>query len=243
MARISKNTNLSGAVANLVFVQNGKEQYVRSKPGKVKQSAQTKAAASVFGWASTRDKIYRKVLVEKSAIVTDNRYAARHRARMTKTLIKATLDQSSTADLSFQNPEALLGFDFNSNLPWEKSTQFYPEFSHDEARKVQCKIPSLQWGKQIKPPKKITKAQLIFEAFTINPNTENIAITNLATLTVEISATQNQEAITWDFPFPTNSEWVVVIGILSFDLSQSNLSSTERSSATYLWAKNTSEIE
>ena len=76
MARISKNGNLSGAVGNLVFVQNGKEQYVRSKPHKVKQSAETKKAASVFGWVSSRDKEYRRVVVEKFSLLTDSRYAA-----------------------------------------------------------------------------------------------------------------------------------------------------------------------
>ena len=242
MARISKNGNLSGAVGNLVFVQNGKEQYVRSKPHKVKQSAETKKAASVFGWVSSRDKEYRRVVVEKFSLLTDSRYAARHRARMAKTLGTPNPVLPATGELSFQNPEALVGFDFNTHLLWEKATQFYPEYTLDELGNVKVKIPALHWGKQIKSPKKCKTAHLKLEAFSLDPNAEPLEITAISSVNFLISPTQSQEATSWDFVLPTNKPWIVVLGILSFDLGRSHFSEAETTSTTYLWAKNSANF-
>ena len=238
MARISKTGNLSGAVGNLVFVSNGDYQYVRSKPGKVKQSAETKKAASVFGKVSARDKIFRQALVEQITLVTDNRYAARHRARMAKTLAPPDSSQPLTTELNFQNPEALVGFDFNNTLIWTKCTQFYPEFSMNEEGSVACKIPALVWNKQIKALKKTRSAVLKFEAFAVNPTDEDMKISVLATFLANISAVQSQEATTWSFATQNHGDWILVVAALTFAGEISPLNSTEKSASTYLWARN-----
>lgn len=242
MARITNKGNLSGALGNLVFVQNGKNQYVRSKPSQVKQSAATKTAASLFGWLSSRDKVFRRVVLEKFSLLTDSRYAARHRARMKKALGSLIPNPILIGDWSFQNPEALMGFDFNEDLLWEKATQFYPEFTLDEIGNVHCKIPKLQWGTEIKSLKKNTSALLKLEAFAIDPNAENMEITAISSMSLLISAGQHQDETSWDFILPTINQWIVVIGILTFEGENSNLSLLERTSTTYLWAKNYSHL-
>ncbi|WP_417431535.1 hypothetical protein [Halpernia sp.] len=240
MARILKNGQLSGVVSNLVFVQKGTTQYIRSKPAKVKQNAKTKAAASVFGWISAKDKLYRQLLLEKFPLIKDNRYAARHRARMGKTLVTPSLSLPKSNPSVFQNPEALMGFDFNNDFLWTKATQFYPEFSNN-SDEVQCKIPLIQWGKQIKAPKNTIEAQLTFEAFSINPNAETMEIVSLSTWTVHLSFGQNQDATDWNFAVPDSATWVLILGKVSFGGGTSVLSLNQKNAATYLWAKNFGE--
>lgn len=238
MARIRKNGLFSGVIGNVVFVQSGDVQYARSKPTIVKQNAKTKAAASVFGWLSNRDKIYRQLLLEKFPLVTDSRYAARHRSRMGKTLVTPNIFLPSPNTTLFQNPEALMGFDFNTNLPWEKSTQFFPEFKCSEAREVQCKIPTLAWKKQIKPSQKSQSAKVSFEVFGVDPNQENMEIVPLLNWVLEISAGEIHEESTWTINLPNSVFWVVVIGKIVFEGGNSTQNWEDRTSATYLWAKN-----
>ena len=238
MARITKNGMLSGVVGNLVFVQNGAYQYVRSKPAKVKQSAKTKAAASVFGWMSTKDKLYRRLLLEKFPIVADSRYAARHRARMGKTLVTDPASTTTPNSAVFQDPQALMGFEFNNDLLWTKATQFFPEFSSIVPDEVQCKIPVLQWGKQIKAPKNTTKAEVTFEAFGVDPNAENMELISFSTFTTQLSYGQVQEATDWNFAIPNTATWVVILGRVSFSGGTSVLNVEQKNAATYLWARN-----
>lgn len=56
MAMLKKNGGLSGAVGDIVVVNSGERTLVRSKRDGVKQSERTKAAASVFGIVSAREK-------------------------------------------------------------------------------------------------------------------------------------------------------------------------------------------
>ena len=63
MGRIGKNGFISGSVSNLVFVNRDGVNIVRSKPGVVKQSENTKRAAGVFGYVSQRDASYRRALM------------------------------------------------------------------------------------------------------------------------------------------------------------------------------------
>lgn len=236
MARISKNGNLIGGVGNFIFVRNDDKQYVRSKPAKVKQSAKTKAAASVFGWMSTKDKLYRQVLLDQFPIVTDSRYAARHRAKMAKTLVTPDAADPSANPAVFQNPEALLGFEFNNDLLWTKATQFFPEFSNIVADEVLCKIPALKWGKQIKPPKNCNKALVTFEAFHVDPNAETMEILPLSTWSAELSYGQSQDATAWNFDVSNLGSWLLILGSVKFNGDASLLSLNQKNAATYLWA-------
>lgn len=63
MARVKSNNNLSGAIGNIVFVNDGNRSYVRTQPDKIKQTERTKAAASVFGVVSEREKWLRRHLL------------------------------------------------------------------------------------------------------------------------------------------------------------------------------------
>ena len=80
------------------------------------------------------------------------------------------------------------------------------------------------------------------EAFAIDPNSENMEISLVSTWSVLISADQHQDATIWEFVLPTNNHWILVIGILSFDRGDSNLSVLERTATCYLWAKKNSNL-
>ncbi|MCB4235564.1 hypothetical protein LDL59_11945 [Kaistella anthropi] len=56
MANLKKNGNLSGAIGNIVFVNDGQRTFARVKPDKVKQTPETKAAARIFGLVAPEKK-------------------------------------------------------------------------------------------------------------------------------------------------------------------------------------------
>ena len=87
MANLKKNGNLSGAIGNIVFVNDGKRTFARVKPDKVKQSPETKAAAGIFGLVSAREKMFRLQLLRILGIPPLQYFAARHRARIRKTIV------------------------------------------------------------------------------------------------------------------------------------------------------------
>ena len=84
MANIKKNGNLSGAIGNIVFVNDGDRVFMRAKPARVKQSARTKNSSKAFGLVSSREKIFRLRLLHEMGIPAMQYFAARHRARIFK---------------------------------------------------------------------------------------------------------------------------------------------------------------
>jgi len=50
-------------VGNLVFVNTESQNYVRTKPSRLKQTLKTKAAAKAFGIASSKDKLFREAIM------------------------------------------------------------------------------------------------------------------------------------------------------------------------------------
>ncbi len=152
MANIKKNGNLSGAIGNIVFVNDGDRVFMRAKPARVKQSARTKNSSKAFGLVSSREKIFRLRLLHEMGIPAMQYFAARHRARIRKTL---TPDNGGTATTNptFGNPQALTGFSFNPKTEWQTCTNFFPEFNMQPGNEMKIILPDLKWKDQIIPPK------------------------------------------------------------------------------------------
>jgi len=127
MARLKKNGNLSDAIGNIVFINDGERCYVRAKPGTVKQTKKTKDAAAVFGWVSRQEKQFRLFLQDSLGFVPQQYFAARHMARLRKTVIQQE-GSSGKMIARFQESTALIGFEFNSKQKWESCTNFSPNW-------------------------------------------------------------------------------------------------------------------
>lgn len=209
MARITKNLFLSGKVGHLVFATQGNTSYVRSLPSRVKQTKNTKKAASRFGFCSEKDKIYRVLLQNYYKIYTDSRYAARHRALLLKTITET--EPTAPKPYTFSTPNALQNFCFNSQYPWDKLMRFYPTYTLLPTGDFIAQLPQLQWGQQIRPQKNTQQAGITFYAFTLNLNTSPITIQPITHLELILQANETIAAQSWTFNVPINQGWLIIL--------------------------------
>lgn len=209
MARISKNLILSGKVGHLVFTTQGNTGYVRSLPSQVKQTPNTKAAASRFGLCSEKDKNYRLLLQSTYTMYTDSRYAARHRAQLLKTC--TTTGQTPTTALAFTMPQPLLGFCFNQQLPWDKAVRFYPTFTLQPQGAFTIQIPSLQWGQHLRPQKNTQQIRLSFHAFVVQLNHTPILLEKVADIHLLLHKNKTLPAQSNTYTIAQTSGWLLVL--------------------------------
>ncbi len=237
MAKPINDGTLSGAIGNVVFVSKGNYTYARSKPTKVKQTASTKAAASSFGWVSQQDKKFRLALTQSYPLVTDSYYAARHRACMAKALSPNVTTTPPPVPLVQNMPQALEGFEFNTLLPWEKTCRFYLEFTQGSDNTVECLIPALTLGENIKPPKEALSASIQLHAFMVNPNQQDIDLHPISSHELTLQPNQTVPETLWNFTLPSTNAWLLVLGTMTFKFEQANVATNLRGGATYLFAK------
>ncbi|MBU8884120.1 hypothetical protein KSK37_13590 [Kaistella sp. DKR-2] len=233
MARITKNGLLSGILGELVFV-NSDSPHVRTRPSQPQQTEKTKAAAKAFGYASAQDKLLRGALERQLSLITDPKYASRHRARLRKAL--APIHQNPM-NFSLSLPEALVGFDFNVLCLWEKTTAFYPEFSVSEGKVLECAIPVLKAGREIVLPQDAHSAELRLDAFTVNPLGRNMTLDLLGSHHAEISVFSATSPAVWTCEIPHEPAWLVVTGTLLLKSATPNCTAALRGSSTYLFAR------
>ncbi|WP_111306977.1 hypothetical protein [Confluentibacter sediminis] len=233
MAKPIQNGTLNGAIGNIVFVNRGGYTYARTKPAKIKQNASTKAAASTFGWVSQQDKKFRFALAQGYTLITDSYYAARHRASMAKALNA----NATTASLTVNMPQALEGFEFNSQVPWAKTCHFYVEFTQGSNNTVECRIPALTLGQNIKPPKAVRSANLQLHAFMVDPNKPDIDLTPISSHELSLQPLKTVPEALWGFNTPSETGWLVVLGTITFEFRQAPVATTLRGCSTYLFAK------
>lgn len=171
MGRISKNGFINGSIANLVFVNQGDRNIVRSKPDHVKQSANTKKAAGIFGYVSRQDALYRRRLMFLCGLTTDDRYAYRHRALMCKMAVRHRENSENPVSLLEGNPRMMEHFNFNRHLEWQSVCRFFPDIHLDDSAGVlTISVPELGWNRELKPPPKMTSAKLRFICITALPD-------------------------------------------------------------------------
>lgn len=235
MAKFSKNGNLSGALGNLVFVSRGACQYVRTKPAKVKQSANTKKAGQVFGAVSRKDKEFRRMVMACFDPFRDERYAARHRAAFGRSCSTDQADDG--ASLVFDRPEALQNFAFVKDMPWEKLTRIYPDPAIDAHHVLSLELPAHRIGENLMLPQSVSKAKVSYQVFAANPDQDPVQIRELAT--VELTATRQSpgtpQTITCDLP--DSPCWVILLGSIEFFGEQPRLQAKKTGTSAYLWAK------
>lgn len=234
MARIEKNGSLSGAIGNVVFVKDGDRTYARSKPVGIKQTTQTKAAAKTFGQVSHREKVLRQHLLAALGFPSLQYFAARHRARLRRTVGTAKANADSSVPF-FGQPEALPGFDFNPKLPWSQATNFFPNLTEDPAGSLVVELAELAWGTQIIPAKGATAARLSLYAMAVDFNRKEPEMAELGKLTVEVARGSPAAVQRWTFPAAAAGHWLLVVGALSFETKQKI--PAEAWAGTYLWAK------
>lgn len=235
MARLKKNGNLSGAIRNVVFVNDGGREFIRARPDRVKQTAQTKAAAGVFGLVSSREKTFRLKLLRMMGVPAAQYFAAKHRARIRKT-VTDNQGSSSGNNTGFGNPQALAGFSFNPKMEWENCTNFFPTFEMESSGKMKVHLPELKWKRQIIPPKNSSSAVLTITALNADFNSNMVPIKELAKLEINISETSAVPAQEWIFPVDAAEGWLLIIGCLKFASPQQSAVMKEAFSAAYLWA-------
>lgn len=236
MARLKKNGNLSGAIGNLVFINDGERVYVRARPGSVEQTKNTRDAAAVFGWVSRQEKQFRLFLQERLGLVPQQYFAARHVARLRKTVMQQEGD-SGNMIARFQDPTALIGFDFNPKQTWERFTNFFPELERDADHDYKLSIPALSWGKEIKPPAFTNLITINFHAISADLNQPAVNPELIATMAMEIREKEKLPAREWQFSLPAETRWLLVIAIITFDSVRKQISKTDKTAGTYLFAK------
>ncbi|MCW2462562.1 hypothetical protein [Elizabethkingia anophelis] len=170
MGNINNKAQISGVVGNVVFVNNGHKNIVCTRPGKVKQSKNTKTAAGFFGQISKQDSRYRKALLQLLQLNTDTTYAYRHRASFGRVAVRYKENETEYMSLLKGNPQAMEGFDFNMQSPWLSLCRFFLKFNLSAQGDLRVKIPDIELGTQIKSDKKTTKATLRFSCISVNPD-------------------------------------------------------------------------
>ncbi len=227
MARLKNKGNLSGAIGNIVFVNDGQRVFVRSVPDTVKQSERTKVASKVFGLVSAKEKGLRRHLLQALGMPALQYLAAKHRGRLQKTVVA-----DGEGNLQFGTPEALAGFEFNPHLEWSRCTNFFPVVKTDNNGTMEVMLPELKWGQQIKAPKNATSARLKLCAVAVDMNSENLTIKTVSEVSFSLSRYQSADAQTWSFTQP-NEGWLLVLGSLYFEGAGST--NAECFSGCYLW--------
>lgn len=236
MARLKKNGNLSGAIGNIVFVNDGERAYVRAKVNNPNQTQNTKIEADKFKLAGLKEKQFRDILTDKIGLVSHQYQAVRHKSRLLKTISKQ-VTESGNAIFKFENPEAMTGFDFNPKMEWDHCTNLYPKYKVSEEGVMKISIPKITWGEQIKPPRKATTATLSLYALAVDFNKKLVAVDILASLPQTIAEREKIPEQNWTFEVPKDERWLFIIALLDFESSKAELSKTEKTAGTYLYAQ------
>ena len=236
MARLNKNGNLSGAIGNIIFVNNGDRSYAKAKGKDPKQTDNTKKSYTAFGMVSTVDKQFRAELMAKVNLVTSTKYAPSHRTQLRRTALQTDLAKNKIK-LEYTDPQFLVGYNFNRDFNWDQCVRFFPEFHVNADGKVTIQIPALTWGKEIKAPAKATRAELTISIISTNLNAPIINVKNIATLTLHISTSEKTEMQSFEFKTAEETGWMLVTGSISFSSLLNNIKSEQKGASTYLWAK------
>lgn len=233
MGILKKNGSLSGAVGNIVFVNSGERTLVRSKPDGVKQTERTKAAASVFGIVSAREKWLRREITYGLGFPALQYFAARHWARLRRTVTNDA-DSMILGKANFGIPEALTGFDFNPKLEWSKCANFYPDIKKNVDDSVDVHLPDIRWRQEIKPPRSAKSASLKLHALAANLNCNTPDIRRIDDLTIDFTSGHHIASQIWKIESVEPAHWILIVGLLRFTGNFSN--DAECFSGIYLWA-------
>ncbi|MNX96675.1 hypothetical protein D3C86_1290030 [compost metagenome] len=183
-----------------------------------------------------KEKLFRDLLKDKIGLVAHQYQAVKHKTRLLKT-ISSEVTESGTVLLRFQNPEAMIGFDFNPKVEWERYTNFYPKYKIDADQTMSVGLPALSWGDQVRAPKNATSAQLNFYALSTDLNGKVVDVEILSSVSQVIKEKEIVPTQDWYFNIPQNTKWLFIIATLDFESTKRQLEKTEKNVGTYLWAQ------
>lgn len=235
MANVNKNGNLSGAVGNIVFVNDGDRSFVRTKPSRMKQSPATKKSAAVFGVVSVREKLFRLRLLSLLGMPALQYFAARHRARIRKTVTAAPPENTSANAVHFGDPQALVGFDFNPKTEWQRCTNFFPVVERHSTDELTVRLPQLKWKAQLLPPKNCTSAVLTILALRADLNKAHLPVKAVSKMVFDVSALVSVPAQEWTFPVTDEEGWMIVVACVKFNTTLQSANAAQHYAGTYLW--------
>lgn len=236
MARLKKNGNLSGAIGNIVFVNDGARIYVRTMPDKVRQTKSTKAAASIFGEVSRREKLLRNALLSALQFPALQYFAAKHRARIRKTVETETMGADRGLP-TFGNSQPLQNFDFNPHMEWAKYTNFFPEIVIGDAGNFTLKLPDTRAGKEIKFPKWADRATLKMVALSVHINHPNVPVETVFEHSFELAKNSKIPAESFSFRQNNAEEWLLLCAAVQYKGQGATPGNSEAFSGSYLWVK------
>lgn len=236
MANLKKNGNLSGAIGQIVFVNDGQRTFARVKPDKVKQTPETKAAARIFGLVSAREKVFRVQLLKILGIPPIQYFAARHRARIRKT-VQQDFASSPESLAQFGDPQCLAGFSFNPRIEWQSCTNFFPEVESTSNTELKIRLPEIKWKFQITAPQNCSSAMITLMVISADLNSIDISVKVLSAVEMNISAATSFPAQEWVIPIDSADGWLLLVGCVKFHQKNQPSSGMEDFSASYLWAK------
>lgn len=156
-------------------------------------------------------------------------------ARLRKTVIQQE-GSSGKMIARFQEPTALIGFEFNSKQKWESCTNFFPELEIN-ANNVSASIPAISWGREVRPPAFTNLAAIDMHAISTDLNQTSVSAELLSTLSLNIREKDVLIAQEWHFSLPADTKWLLVIAVITFDSNKKQLSKTEKTAGIYLFAK------
>lgn len=233
MAILKKNGAISGAIGSIIFSESGDKTVLRSKPDGIRQSGRTKSAAKVFGVVSEREKDFRNTMLHKLGIPAVQYFAARHRARIRKTVVH---DEGSLLEGKprFGSPEALAGFDFNPKLPWSSCTNFFPVIHKTAGCGLVVELPELRWREHVKPQGKATGAVVTLAAIAVDFNQNSVQTEALATLMLDFSKEHIYQPQEWKFEGLGEGGWLVLACAVRYE--GKGIEKSGQFAGTYLWA-------
>ena len=131
----------------------------------------------------------------------------------------------------------MVGTVFNNDWQWERATNFYPEYNLSGQNTMTVHLPQLKIGKQIIFPKNAVEANFDINAFTINPNTQNIQTEILSSLSFSLEKKKDIPAQDWIFDIPQGTFWTMILATISYTSPKNNIAKEHKNTGTYLWAK------
>jgi len=160
MARYKDNI-LSGKLGPYVFRNDNGRQIVTSRvaSGKIKQTEQTKNAASTFGMASSLGSHIRQTFETEIAALQDREMTNRITSLLNRALILSRNPVTKKFSFGADIFNEMEGFDFNSRSPLKKSLTKPLNISMDDG-KLQVLLPDLSVPNTLKFPSGSSSCQL-----------------------------------------------------------------------------------
>ncbi|HEY1025683.1 MAG TPA: hypothetical protein VGE26_11000 [Sphingobacteriaceae bacterium] len=201
MARIDNQGKIRGSVGNYSYRVVGDKNLLQSKPGKVKQTANTKESASEFGLASTSAKVIRSCLYA----LIQGRHDGGMINRLQQTVyhaIKTGTGTRGNRTLYDGDLSKLLGFEFNNRSPLSEVLKIKPSAVMDGSGRILVTIPSFKTRRDMKMPSRANGCYLRVVVTALNFSSAYFQYTGHQQLNIQASSVHEEQTLTFDQEIP-----------------------------------------